>query len=142
MAETLAAQFGSSGSLEALPRGDGVVEATAGDGLAVRVKVERDRRLSRLRGRIGPPVADDRAAIWPRSPGGRRTYEPVADAGPSAEQARTRWSDVPEWTPSHRRSRAGRRSSAEDRRRLVGMTSDGLGAERLELGATSCPTCQ
>ena len=41
MAETLAVQFGSSGNLETLPAGDGVVEATAGDGLAVRVKVER-----------------------------------------------------------------------------------------------------
>ncbi len=41
MSETLAVQFGSSGNLETLPAGDGVVEATAGDGLAVRVKVER-----------------------------------------------------------------------------------------------------
>ena len=41
MSETLAVQFGSSGRLETLPAGDGVFEATAGDGLAVRVKVER-----------------------------------------------------------------------------------------------------
>jgi isoleucyl-tRNA synthetase len=41
MAETLAVQFGSSGTVTTLPTGDGVVEATAGDGLAVRVKVER-----------------------------------------------------------------------------------------------------
>jgi isoleucyl-tRNA synthetase len=43
MTETLAAQFGSSGRLEDLPAGDGVLETTAGDGLAVRVKVERAR---------------------------------------------------------------------------------------------------
>jgi isoleucyl-tRNA synthetase len=41
MAETLAVQFGSSGTVETLPAGDGVTEAIAGDGLAVRVKVER-----------------------------------------------------------------------------------------------------
>ena len=41
MTETLAVQFGSAGDLDALPVGDGVLEATAGDGLAVRVKVER-----------------------------------------------------------------------------------------------------
>jgi isoleucyl-tRNA synthetase len=41
MTETLAVQFGSSGSLDALATGDGVLEASAGDGLAVRVKVER-----------------------------------------------------------------------------------------------------
>jgi isoleucyl-tRNA synthetase len=41
MTETLATQFGSSGSTSDLPSDDGVLEATAGDGLAVRVKVER-----------------------------------------------------------------------------------------------------
>ena len=41
MSETLAVQFGSAGELAALPVGDGVLEATAGDGLGVRVKVER-----------------------------------------------------------------------------------------------------
>ncbi len=41
MSETLAVQFGSAGDLAALPVGDGVLEATAGDGLGVRVKVER-----------------------------------------------------------------------------------------------------
>jgi isoleucyl-tRNA synthetase len=41
MSETLAVQFGSAGSLDALPPGEDVLEATAGDGLVVRVKVER-----------------------------------------------------------------------------------------------------
>jgi isoleucyl-tRNA synthetase len=41
MSETLATQFGSAGTLDALPLGDGVLETTVGDGLAVRVKVER-----------------------------------------------------------------------------------------------------
>jgi isoleucyl-tRNA synthetase len=41
MAETLAVQFGSAGTLDALPSGDGVMETTVGDGLPLRVKVER-----------------------------------------------------------------------------------------------------
>ncbi|MFP5335837.1 MAG: isoleucine--tRNA ligase [Actinomycetes bacterium] len=41
VSETLADSFGSAGDLDALPAGDGVTEATVGDGLAVRVKVER-----------------------------------------------------------------------------------------------------
>ncbi len=41
MAETLAVQFGSAGSVDALPSGDGVMETTVGDGLPLRVKVER-----------------------------------------------------------------------------------------------------
>jgi isoleucyl-tRNA synthetase len=41
MAETLAVQFGSAGSVDSLPAGDGVMETTVGDGLALRVKVER-----------------------------------------------------------------------------------------------------
>jgi isoleucyl-tRNA synthetase len=41
MTETLATQFGSSGRVGDLPTGDGVLETTAGDGLGVRVRVER-----------------------------------------------------------------------------------------------------
>ena len=41
MAETLAVQFGSAGTLDALPTGDGVMETKVGDGLPLRVKVER-----------------------------------------------------------------------------------------------------
>lgn len=41
VSETLADSFGSAGDLDALPPGDGVTEATVGDGLTVRVKVER-----------------------------------------------------------------------------------------------------
>ncbi len=41
MAETLAMQFGSAGTLDALPAGDGVMETKVGDGLPLRVKVER-----------------------------------------------------------------------------------------------------
>jgi isoleucyl-tRNA synthetase len=41
VAETLATQFGSSGRMGDLPAGDGVLETTAGDGLGLRVKVER-----------------------------------------------------------------------------------------------------
>ncbi len=41
VAETLADSVGVSGDLEALPLGDGVVEATVGDAQPVRVKVER-----------------------------------------------------------------------------------------------------
>jgi isoleucyl-tRNA synthetase len=39
--ETLADAVGASSDLAALPVGDGVVEATVGDGLRVRVKVEK-----------------------------------------------------------------------------------------------------
>ena len=39
--ETLAVQAGLSGDLAHLPAGDGVTEATVGDGHTVRVKVER-----------------------------------------------------------------------------------------------------
>jgi isoleucyl-tRNA synthetase len=39
--ETLAVQAGLSSDLTHLPTGDGVTEATVGDGLTVRVKVER-----------------------------------------------------------------------------------------------------
>ncbi|GAB2695230.1 isoleucine--tRNA ligase [Thalassiella azotivora] len=39
--ETLADSIGAAGDLDALPAGDSVVEATVGDGQAVRVKVER-----------------------------------------------------------------------------------------------------
>ena len=39
--ETLADSFGAAGTVEALPLGDGVTEAAVGDGLVVRVKVER-----------------------------------------------------------------------------------------------------
>jgi isoleucyl-tRNA synthetase len=41
MAETLAVQFGSAGTLDALALGDGVMETLVGDGLPLRVKVER-----------------------------------------------------------------------------------------------------
>ena len=40
VSETLADSFGSTGDVEALPGGDGVVEAVVGDGLAVRVRVQ------------------------------------------------------------------------------------------------------
>jgi isoleucyl-tRNA synthetase len=40
-AETLATQFGSAGSLDALAAGDGVLEATVGDGLPVRISLSR-----------------------------------------------------------------------------------------------------
>ncbi len=43
MTETLATQLGSAGSLEALAAGDGVVEATVGDGLPVRLLLSRIR---------------------------------------------------------------------------------------------------
>ena len=41
MRETLADAVGASSDLEALPLGDGVVQATVGDGLRVRVKVDK-----------------------------------------------------------------------------------------------------
>ena len=41
MTETLAQSVGASGTLDDLPAGDGVVEATVGDGQPVRVRVER-----------------------------------------------------------------------------------------------------
>jgi isoleucyl-tRNA synthetase len=41
VSETLADSFGAAGDLDRLPPGDGVAEATVGDGLTVRVKVER-----------------------------------------------------------------------------------------------------
>ena len=41
MSETLAVQVGVEGELEALPVADGVSEATVGDGLKVRVRVEK-----------------------------------------------------------------------------------------------------
>jgi isoleucyl-tRNA synthetase len=41
MSETLAVQFGASGSPADLTAGDGVLETTAGDGLVLRVKVSR-----------------------------------------------------------------------------------------------------
>ncbi|HZI97792.1 MAG TPA: isoleucine--tRNA ligase [Actinomycetales bacterium] len=41
VSETLADSFGSTGDLGALPLGEGVVDATVGDGFAARVKVER-----------------------------------------------------------------------------------------------------
>ena len=41
VSETLADSFGAAGTLDALPPGQGVTEATVGDGLAVRVAVER-----------------------------------------------------------------------------------------------------
>jgi isoleucyl-tRNA synthetase len=40
-AETLAVQAGLASDLDLLPPGDGVTEATVGDGRTVRVKVER-----------------------------------------------------------------------------------------------------
>jgi isoleucyl-tRNA synthetase len=41
VSETLADSFGAAGDLDALPVGEGVTEATVGDGLAVRVAVQR-----------------------------------------------------------------------------------------------------
>jgi hypothetical protein len=41
VSDTLADSFGASGNLADLPPGDGVAEASVGDGLTVRVAVER-----------------------------------------------------------------------------------------------------
>ncbi|HEX8498186.1 MAG TPA: DUF5915 domain-containing protein, partial [Actinomycetales bacterium] len=41
MSDTLAVQVGMSGDVEQLPLADGVIETTVGDGLRVRVRVER-----------------------------------------------------------------------------------------------------
>ena len=43
VAETLASQFGSAPDLDALPVGDGVVEAEVGEGQSARIRVEPAR---------------------------------------------------------------------------------------------------